>query len=145
MAALKIESARHTRSQLMALIKSKNTKPELIVRHILHASGYRFRLHRGDLPGRPDIVLPKYKTVIFVNGCFWHRHPGCTKASVPKTNSEFWQHKFSVNVARDHRNINLLQSMNWRVLIIWECETKNLEKLSLKLEETLKYSALLLQ
>lgn len=138
---LKVENAHLTRSQLMSRIKSKNTKPELIVRHVLHASGYRFRLHRSDLPGRPDIVLPKYKTVIFVNGCFWHRHSGCIKASVPKTNPEFWKSKFSANIARDHRNTALLQSMDWKVLIIWECETKDLEKLSLLLDRTLKESA----
>jgi DNA mismatch endonuclease (patch repair protein) len=95
--------------------------------------GYRFRLHRKDLPGKPDIVLPKYKTVIEVRGCFWHRHQGCKQASTPKSNEAFWQEKFSRNVARDRRNTRLLKKLGWRVIIIWECETKAENRLMKKL------------
>lgn len=106
----------------MAAIRSKNTKPEMAIRSLLHALGYRFRLHRKDLPGKPDIVLPRYKTVIFINGCFWHQHPGCRQATVPGSNVEFWQRKLQSNVARDIRNHELLQALGWKVLVIWECE-----------------------
>jgi DNA mismatch endonuclease (patch repair protein) len=122
----------------MARIKGKNTKPELIVRRVLHALGYRFRLHRGDLPGRPDIVLPKYRTAIFVHGCFWHRHSECSKASMPKTRTEFWQDKFAMNVARDQRNVEALKAAGWHVLIVWECETKRVEAISSWLDAQLK-------
>ena len=122
----------------MARIKGKNTKPELIVRRILHALGYRFRLHRGDFPGRPDIVLPKYRTAIFVHGCFWHRHSECSKASMPKTRTEFWQDKFAMNVARDQRNVEALKAAGWHVLIVWECETKRVEAISSWLDAQLK-------
>jgi DNA mismatch endonuclease (patch repair protein) len=121
----------------MAQVKGKNTKPELVVRRTLHALGYRFRLHRGDLPGRPDIVLPKYKTAIFVHGCFWHRHPNCARSSTPKTRVDFWQDKFDTNVARDTRNTQALKDAGWRVLTIWECETKQIEALSAQLEAQL--------
>lgn len=103
------------------------------VRRAAHALGYRFRLHRKDLPGKPDLVFPKYRTVIFVHGCFWHRHDGCLKASHPKTNQDFWESKFSANVARDHRNTNALKNIGWRSLIVWECETKDLEKIEASL------------
>ncbi len=107
----------------MSRIRGKDTKPELRVRSQLHRMGYRFRLHRKDLPGRPDIVLPKYDTVIFVHGCFWHRHKGCRFAYTPKTRPEFWKKKFGGNIRRDRTNINLLRKQGWKVLIIWECET----------------------
>ena len=121
----------------MAQVKGKNTKPELIVRRVLHALGYRFRLHRGDLPGRPDIVLPKHKTAIFVHGCFWHRHPGCAKSSTPKTRVDFWQDKFETNIARDARNVKALKNAGWKVLIVWECETRLIDALSTQLETQL--------
>ena len=113
----------------MAAIKSKNTKPEIAVRKMLHALGYRFRLHRKDLPGSPDIVLPKYKTVIFVHGCFWHRHENCKYASTPKTRKEFWENKFNENMKRDKNNFKELKKLNWNLLVIWECETKNINLL----------------
>lgn len=113
-----------TRSKMMGNIKAKNTQPEIIVRKYLHANGYRFRLHRKDLPGNPDIVLPKLKTCIFVHGCFWHRHTNCKFSTIPKSRTEFWQDKFSKTVERDLRHISQLQSEGWSVLIIWECELK---------------------
>lgn len=125
------------RSSLMARVKGKNTKPELLVRKELHRLGYRFRLHRRDLPGRPDIVLPKYKTAIFVHGCFWHRHPGCSKASTPKTRVDFWQDKFTTNMARDRRNEDALRSDGWQVLVVWECETKRIDELATRLSDAL--------
>lgn len=121
------------RQRNMSAIKGKDTKPEIQVRKALHALGYRFRLHRKDLPGKPDIVLPKYKTVIFVNGCFWHRHPGCKYASTPSTNSDFWNAKFEENTARDKRNYAQLEELGWKVVVIWECEAKDIEKLIKKL------------
>lgn len=114
------------RKRNMSAVKGKDTKPELLVRKLLHALGYRFRIQRKDLPGRPDIVLPRYKTAIFVNGCFWHRHEGCKYASTPSTNSEFWEKKFTANVERDARNYAALKALGWKVLIIWECEVKEI-------------------
>lgn len=113
------------RSWLMSRVKSKNTTPELRVRKVAHALGLRFRLHRRDLPGKPDLVFPKYRTVIFVHGCFWHRHPGCPKASVPKTSTEIWQAKFKRNVERDINNITQLSALGWHTAVIWECQTKS--------------------
>ena len=113
----------------MSAIKSKNTKPEIKVRKVLHSMGYRFRLHSKDLPGSPDIVLPKYKTVIFVNGCFWHRHENCKYASTPKTRKEFWNKKFTENKKRDSEIQEKIKILDWRSVVIWECETKNIENL----------------
>lgn len=110
----------------MSAIKGRDTKPEILLRKLLHSLGYRFRIQRKDLPGRPDIVLPRYKTVIFVNGCFWHRHEGCKYASTPSTNSEFWEKKFAANVERDTRNYAALKEQGWNVVIIWECEVKKI-------------------
>lgn len=110
----------------MAAVKGKNTKPEVAICKLLHTQGYRFRLHRKDLPGKPDIVLPKYKTVIFINGCFWHQHEGCKQATIPATNREFWQTKLNSNKARDKRILQELQSLGWRVLTLWECEIKTI-------------------
>ena len=118
------------RSEMMSGIKGKDTSPELKVRSFLHANGFRFRLHRKDLPGKPDIVLPKYKACVFVHGCFWHRHKGCKLASEPKSREEFWNKKFSENVARDQRNIKALKMAGWRVAILWECGLR--KELSLK-------------
>ena len=126
------------RSRNMAAIKSKNTKPEIAVRKMLHALGYRFRLHRKDLPGSPDIVLPKYKTVIFVHGCFWHRHENCKFASTPKTRKEFWENKFNENMKRDKNNFKELKKLNWNLLVIWECETKNINLLKKKFHQKLE-------
>lgn len=119
---------RHTpeqRHRNMAAVKGKNTKPEITVRKLLHKLGYRFRLHRKDLPGRPDIVLPKYKTVIFIHGCFWHRHPNCKYASTPSTNTVFWEKKLEENVRRDREDVDKLEKLGWRVITIWSCELKN--------------------
>ena len=112
------------RSRNMAAIRGKDTAPELAVRRILHAMGLRFRLHRKDLPGRPDIVLPKHRTVVFVHGCFWHRHEDCRYTTTPKTRQEFWQTKFDANVERDRRNRTDLLQLGWRVIVIWECELR---------------------
>jgi DNA mismatch endonuclease (patch repair protein) len=110
------------RSWNMSRIRSKDTSPEKKVRSLLHKMGYRFRLHRKDLPGKPDIVLPKYKTVIEVRGCYWHRHKGCKNATTPKTNTAFWKKKFADNVKRDKENQKKLEELGWKVIILWECE-----------------------
>ncbi len=112
------------RSEVMSAVKGKNTAPETLVRKALHSLGYRFRLHRNDLPGKPDIVLPKHHLCIFVHGCFWHQHPGCSRSARPVTNTDFWNAKLDGNVARDKRDIEGLQELGWRVCIVWECETK---------------------
>ncbi|WP_290526084.1 very short patch repair endonuclease [Alcanivorax sp.] len=110
-----------TRSRMMAGIRGKNTRPELLIRSALHRAGFRFRLHVARLPGSPDIVLPKYKAVLFVHGCFWHRHVGCRYASTPATRPEFWADKFKANTDRDRRNYRQLLDAGWRVFTIWEC------------------------
>lgn len=115
-----------TRSRMMAGIQGKNTKPELLVRRYLHSCGYRFRLHRRDLPGRPDLVLPKYRLAIFVHGCFWHCHDGCVYAVTPKNRTSFWEEKLSGNARRDKAQLRRLNEMNWRVLVVWECGLKHL-------------------
>ena len=126
------------RSWNMGRVHSKDTKPELIVRSILHRSGYRFRLHNEALPGKPDIVLAKYRTVIFVHGCFWHRHKNCPDATIPKTNTAFWEHKLNRNVERDKRTQITLQQLGWKILVVWECETTKPDKLVNKLHGFLK-------
>ena len=126
-----------SRSKNMSAIKSKNTKPEVEVRKLLHSMGFRFRLHKKDLPGSPDIVLPKYKTVIFVHGCFWHRHQNCKYASNPKTRREFWEKKFKENIERDKKNQEKLKNLGWKTKIVWECEIKKQDKLIKKLEDFL--------
>lgn len=113
-----------TRSRMMAGIKAKDTRPEIAVRCALHAEGFRFRLHAGHLPGRPDIVLPRYRSVIMVHGCFWHRHSGCKYATMPLTRSDFWREKFAGTVARDIRNTALLCELGWQVITVWECELR---------------------
>jgi DNA mismatch endonuclease (patch repair protein) len=125
--------SKQKRSWNMSRITSKDTKPEIVVRFLLHSLGYRFRLHRKDLPGKPDIVLPKYKTVIFVHGCFWHRHEGCKKATTPKSNMEYWLNKFARNISNDIRHKRELQELGWSVIVIWECETKNVQMIMDKL------------
>ena len=114
-----------TRSRMMASIRAKDTRPELLVRRYLHATGLRFRLHDRRLPGSPDLVLPGHRVAIFVNGCFWHRHQGCAYASVPATRPEFWAAKFSGNVARDQRKTAALVGSGWRVITVWECDTSD--------------------
>lgn len=121
------------RSWLMSRVGGRNTAPEWRVRRAAHALGLRFRLHRRDLPGTPDLVFPRWRKVIFVHGCFWHRHVGCSKASTPKTRSSYWEEKFRQNVRRDKRNAASLRKAGWSVLIIWECETKHPENLRAKL------------
>lgn len=111
-----------TRSYNMSRIKGKDTKPEMIVRRYLHAHGFRYRLHVKDLPGKPDIVLPKYRTVIFVHGCFWHGHEGCKKAGLPKTRTEWWINKLSKNIVNDHNHNKTLINLGWKVITIWECD-----------------------
>ena len=106
----------------MSRVRSKDTKPELIVRSLLHRSGLRFSLRCGHLPGRPDIVMPKHNTVIFVHGCFWHRHKECKSATMPKTNTSFWKDKFKANTSRDRRNQRALRKLGWRVIVLWECK-----------------------
>ena len=128
------------RSALMARISSKNTKPEMKVRKFLHAKGYRYRLHVKELPGTPDIVLPKYRTVIQVRGCFWHQH-SCPEGRIPKTRRDFWAVKLSKNVQRDQKNDLAIQSMGWSLIIIWECELKSASKLNDRMEHVTKLIA----
>jgi DNA mismatch endonuclease, patch repair protein len=111
------------RSRMMAGIRGRDTTPERIVRSHLHRAGLRFRLQERSLPGRPDLVLPRWRAVVFVHGCFWHRHPGCPKAATPSSNRTFWNRKFRENVARDARNVAALRRLGWRVYVVWECRT----------------------
>lgn len=117
--------SKEARSRNMAHIHSKNTKPEKIVRKYLFKEGFRYRKNVSNLPGKPDIVLPKYKTVIFVNGCFWHCHAGCKWFVPPKTNTDFWNYKFKYNTERDKKNYKKLEDLGWNVLIVWECEIRH--------------------
>ena len=121
------------RSELMAGIRGRDTAPELAVRRLAHNMGMRFRLHRKDLPGRPDLVFPKHRLAVFVHGCFWHQHGGCQYAHIPKSRTAYWKEKFARNVARDRRNEDALQALGWRVLVIWECEVGDREKVKAKL------------
>jgi len=135
------------RSWNMSRIRSRDTKPELLVRSLLHGMGYRFTVKgpgNRNLPGKPDIVLPKYRTVVFVHGCFWHRHKGCKGTTTPKTRTEWWEAKFAGNVERDRRNQRLLRKSGWRVVVIWGCEIENPKYLSqqkLKLKGKLSCAA----
>lgn len=126
------------RSALMRRVRRKDTKPEMVVRRLVHSIGGRYRLHRKDLPGSPDLVFPGRRKVIFVHGCFWHRHEGCRLASSPKTRSEFWEGKFLRNQERDQRAIEHLKILGWGTLIIWECETRMPERLSDMIRDFLK-------
>lgn len=119
---------RLTRSRNMAAVRSRDSKPELLVRSIIHRLGYRFRLHRPDLPGKPDIVLPRLRALVFVHGCFWHMHHCPRGLSMPSTNSQFWKSKRESTAARDQRQLRDLRK-SWRVLVVWECETKNHSRL----------------
>lgn len=124
---------REQRHRCMSNVKNKNTKPEILVRKFLFSQGYRFRLHRKDLPGKPDIVLPRFRTVIFVNGCFWHGHKNCRSSKLPETNKEFWTSKIASNIERDNQVRLELAQMGWRVIDIWQCKLK-----PRKIENTLK-------
>ncbi|WP_442964683.1 very short patch repair endonuclease [Pseudomonas sp. GCEP-101] len=117
----------------MRAVRREHTTPELVVRRVLHAAGWRFRLHKRSLPGSPDIVLRKHGVAIFVHGCFWHRHPECRYASIPKTRQEYWLPKFAANVERDARKKVELEELGWKVLVVWECETRNLAALEERL------------
>lgn len=119
-----------TRSYNMSRIRSKNTKPEILVRKFLHSHGFRFRIHVDYLPGKPDIVLLKYKTVILIHGCFWHGHESCTFARIPKSNVDYWSKKLSNNIKRDKQHIEALKKIGWSVIIIWECQLKKPELIS---------------
>ncbi|TVR73375.1 MAG: DNA mismatch endonuclease Vsr [Spirochaetaceae bacterium] len=117
------------RREIMSRVKNRSTRQELFVRSLLHRLGYRFRLHRSDLPGTPDIVLPKYSTVVFVNGCFWHGHD-CPRGKLPESNKDFWAEKIEKNRNRDQQNIETLESLGWQVVVVWTCETASAVKLT---------------
>jgi DNA mismatch endonuclease (patch repair protein) len=122
------------RSERMALVKGKNSKPEMRVRSLVHRLGFRFRLHVSGLPGKPDIVLPRHAKIILVHGCYWHRHGVCRPLSIPDTNPRFWREKFAGNLRRDRANLRQLRRLGWKVLVIWECQTKNIARLQEMLE-----------
>lgn len=124
-----------SKSEAMRAVRRANTKPEILTRRLLHKLGLRFRIHSISLPGTPDIVLPKYRTVVFVHGCFWHRHSDCRYATVPKTKTDYWLPKFAANVERDVRKAAELEALGWRVLVVWECETRNLANLEQRLRK----------
>lgn len=130
--------SRERRSANMRAVRPKDTKPELIVRRLAHRMGYRFRLHRADLPGKPDLAFPGRRAVIFCHGCFWHQHPGCKRAITPQSNVAFWQPKLARNVARDAAQIVALKAVGWRTLVVWECELKNERRLTSRLRHFLK-------
>lgn len=116
--------SKEKRSRLMAQVKSRDTKPEIAVRSLIHRAGFRFRLHRNNLPGKPDIVLTRYKTIVFVHGCFWHQHTGCKRAKLPSTNFEFWERKLRNNQIRDEAVSKKLNELGWKIKVIWECSLK---------------------
>lgn len=134
------------RHEIMQNVKTKNTAPEIKLRSLLHKNGFRFRVNRKDLPGKPDIVLPKYRAVIFVHGCFWHGHD-CPCGQRPQTNADFWNQKIDRNVIRDKSDVSLLESLGWRVLIVWECEIKKKNEAVLlsRVKEFLLHSANIIQ
>lgn len=125
------------RSALMARVRTQHSKPEIVVRRVAHALGYRFRLHPRNLPGTPDLVFPRLRKAIFVHGCFWHRHPRCVRTTTPKTRAAFWATKFADNVRRDLRTRRRLKAAGWDVLVVWECETFDPEVLSTRLTQFL--------
>jgi len=122
------------RSAIMARIKGQNTKPEILVRKLVHSLGYRFRLHQVGLPGKPDVVLPRHGKIILVHGCFWHGHVRCSRAALPSTNIQFWEEKILANRMRDARVRGKLNRSGWQVLIIWQCQTRNIESLTERLK-----------
>ncbi len=127
------------RSQAMSKVRGYNTKPEKLIRSHLHRQGFRFRINSPNLPGKPDIVLKKYNTVIFVHGCFWHNHKGCKKSKLPQTRNEFWKNKIAGTVLRDHRNIDNLTKLGWRIAVVWECGTKKKDNLNYIINELSKW------
>lgn len=131
------------RSRIMSRVKQRHTRPELVVRSLLHRLGYRFRLHRKDLPGSPDIILPKFRTAIFVHGCFWHQHKNCNKSRRPSSNQGYWNAKLDENISRDMRKERELSKRGWRVATVWQCEIRNLESLSKKIKKLLTLNELL--
>ncbi|GAB2782002.1 very short patch repair endonuclease [Halomonas shantousis] len=135
---MKETSKTKSRSEIMAAVKSKNTSPEMKLRRFLHNQGFRYRLHKEGLPGKPDLVFSRYKLALFVHGCFWHRHSGCRYASQPATNLEYWNKKFSRNIERDARQQKELLAQGWRVLVIWECGTKHAWNEAQEIEEIIK-------
>jgi DNA mismatch endonuclease (patch repair protein) len=126
------------RSRIMSSVGRRDTRPEVLVRQLLHSLGYRFRLHRRDLPGTPDVVLPRHQLAVFVHGCFWHRHAGCRRTTTPADNRDYWLAKFGRNVARDRRNRADLRRAGWRVLVVWECEVRNPERLTARLRRAVE-------
>jgi DNA mismatch endonuclease (patch repair protein) len=129
--------SKERRSANMRAVRGQSTKPEVRVRRIAHALGYRFRLHRSDLPGEPDIAFPARQKVVFVHGCFWHQHNGCPRANLPQSNPEFWRAKLALNAARDAKQISAIRKRGWQALVIWECEIKNERRLSARLRRFL--------
>lgn len=129
------------RSQIMGCVKSKNTAPELVVRRLAHRLGYRFRLHRKDLPGSPDLIFPRHAKAILVHGCFWHGHERCRRGALPKSRIEYWTEKISSNKERDQRKLAELEEAGWEVLVVWECETRNTEALFERIERFMNRGA----
>jgi len=125
--------SKEERREIMRRVHSTDTSAERTIRSLLHAMGFRFRLHRNDLPGKPDVVLPKYRSVVFVHGCFWHRHPACSRASTPAENREYWLPKFERTIRRDQRTTSELRERGWNVVIVWECELKDADALRRRL------------
>ena len=125
----------------MSKVRGRDTKPELFVRRWLHLQGFRFRLHRADLPGKPDIVLPRYHSVVFVHGCFWHGHKGCSRSALPASNRTYWETKIGRNIERDQRNLRRLRRLGWRVITLWECCLKEEQALEKRLRKFLIDSA----
>lgn len=126
------------RSANMRAVRGRNTRPEILVRQIAFGLGYRFRLHRADLPGKPDIAFPGRQKAIFVHGCFWHQHKGCRRATVPKSNRGFWRKKLGRNIARDAMQLAAIRKRGWRALVVWECEIKNKRRLAAKMKSFLR-------
>lgn len=129
--------SKERRSANMRAVPSRNTRPEIRVRQIVHRLGYRFRLHRDDLPGKPDIAFPSHQKAIFVHGCFWHQHNGCRRASVPQSNSRFWRNKLTRNAVRDAKQLVAIKKCGWQALVVWECEIKNEKLLTSRLRRFL--------
>lgn len=126
------------RSWIMARVRGRDTKPEMIVRSLVHRLGYRFRLHRRQLPGNPDLVFQRHKKVVFIHGCFWHGHKGCLRATRPEANRSFWRRKLDGNIERDRDSLRKLRGLGWDVLVVWECETKKLDHVRSKLASFFK-------